>query len=158
VRWRLRGLSNKVLRTFESEQVNLGTVAAPVLDLQGWSWKKDYVYRSGSLLAAHVPGASGGEGTQYFHLDHLGTPRLKVERQSGCPHQQQMSSLLRRVHEWNFPGLMDNFDSFWRPSSALIDFCQQACASNTLRARFVLKATRISPEVCRGPCVNRPEW
>jgi RHS repeat-associated protein len=34
-------------------------------------WKKDYVYRDGTLLAAILPGAR-----HHFHLDHLGTPRL----------------------------------------------------------------------------------
>ncbi|HYE86702.1 MAG TPA: RHS repeat-associated core domain-containing protein, partial [Vicinamibacterales bacterium] len=38
-----------------------------------WSWKEDYIYRGGELLAAEVPGP---EKVRHFHLDHLGTPRL----------------------------------------------------------------------------------
>ncbi|HEX8172203.1 MAG TPA: RHS repeat-associated core domain-containing protein [Thermoanaerobaculia bacterium] len=38
-----------------------------------WSWKEDYVYRGGQLLAAEVPSP---EKTLHYHLDHLGTPRL----------------------------------------------------------------------------------
>jgi RHS repeat-associated protein len=34
-------------------------------------WKKDYVYRDGTLLAAILP-----DTRHHFHLDHLGTPRL----------------------------------------------------------------------------------
>lgn len=36
-----------------------------------WTWREDYVYRDGAVLAAVV----GGE-TRHFHLDHLGSPRV----------------------------------------------------------------------------------
>jgi RHS repeat-associated protein len=38
-----------------------------------WSWEQDYIYRGSQLLAAEVPTS---EKIRFFHLDHLGTPRL----------------------------------------------------------------------------------
>jgi RHS repeat-associated protein len=40
-------------------------------DSDFWKIERDYIYRSGQLLAAETP-----EGRRHFHLDHLGTPRL----------------------------------------------------------------------------------
>ena len=59
VKWRLRGVDNKVLREYR---------------LQGgtWSWLQDHVYRGSSLLATDEPTI----GVRHFALDHLGTPRL----------------------------------------------------------------------------------
>lgn len=62
--WSLRGVGNEVLRQ----------VAGPISS-GSWSWKKDYVYRGGSLLAAVIP-AGSGTTTEHFHLDHLGSTRL----------------------------------------------------------------------------------
>jgi len=38
-----------------------------------WSWRQDYVYRDGTMLAAEVDGPAR---TLHYHLDHLGTPRV----------------------------------------------------------------------------------
>ena len=40
----------------------------------GWLWKKDYVWRDGKIAASESP-----EGRRYYHLDHLGTPRLVTD-------------------------------------------------------------------------------
>lgn len=56
--WRIRGLDGKVLRDFD----NLGT---------SWTAARDYLYRDGALLGAITP-----SGSEYYTLDHLGTPRL----------------------------------------------------------------------------------
>jgi RHS repeat-associated protein len=69
-RFTLRGLDGKVLR--ETVTSGYNWAAATV---------EDYVYRGGQLLAAET-----AQGTQHFHLDHLGTPRL-ITNGSG----QQMS-------------------------------------------------------------------
>lgn len=53
-RWTLRDLDGKVLREF-------GTIP--------WAINEDYIYREGQLLA-------GAQTGRFFHLDHLGTPRL----------------------------------------------------------------------------------
>lgn len=82
MRWTLRGLSNKVLRTFDSALINIEDPQAPqnnLRDLQEWIWQKDYVYRGDSLLAAAVTDNVGGERLEHFHLDHLGTPRLRTD-------------------------------------------------------------------------------
>jgi RHS repeat-associated protein len=57
----VRDLGGKVLRSW----VKSGTAVA---------WVKDYVYAGGSLLASVA--ADPGEGTRYYALDHLGTPRV----------------------------------------------------------------------------------
>ena len=72
VTWTVRGLDNKVLRTYESTGGTWGTDTL--------TWKKDHVYRGGQLLAT-VEDPDTGNGTleqetRHFHLDHLGTPRL----------------------------------------------------------------------------------
>lgn len=59
-RWTLRGLGNEVLREYYQ-------IGEPLV----WSLGNDYIYCSGSLLAADTP-----SGVRHFHLDHLGTPRL----------------------------------------------------------------------------------
>ena len=56
--WTLRDTGGAVLRRLTRQ----GTT---------WSWTEDYIYRDGALLAANTPA-----GTQHFHLDHLGSPRL----------------------------------------------------------------------------------
>lgn len=58
----LRDLSNKVLREYQDN----GT----------WSWKEDFVWRDGSLLAT----IGAESGLKHVHLDHLGTPRLITDR------------------------------------------------------------------------------
>jgi len=59
----IRDLGGKVLRDVEYN----GT---------SWSWKRDYIYRDGLLLASHAR----NEGYRHYHLDHLGSPRLVTER------------------------------------------------------------------------------
>lgn len=58
----LRGLDNEPLR----EYVMSGSDAAG-----NWKWQKDYIYRDSQLLASESPA-----GTQHYHLDHLGSPRV----------------------------------------------------------------------------------
>jgi RHS repeat-associated protein len=41
-----------------------------------WKTEKDYVYRSGALLATVTPLSGGGDTRAHFHLDHLGSPVL----------------------------------------------------------------------------------
>jgi RHS repeat-associated protein len=60
----LRDLGGKVLRQFDDFQNGA---------LHAWTWKEDWIYRDGALLAAET---SGPERTLHFHLDHLGTPRM----------------------------------------------------------------------------------
>lgn len=64
----LRDLDQKVIRELTY------TPSAP--PAQAWSWIKDYVYRSGALLAS----VGANEGTRHYSLDHLGTPRLLTNR------------------------------------------------------------------------------
>ena len=61
--WTIRDLSGKALRRY----------AKTMVGGEKWSWKEDYIYREGQLLAAEV---DTPERTLHFHLDHLGTPRL----------------------------------------------------------------------------------
>jgi RHS repeat-associated protein len=72
--WTVRDQGGKVLREFTSVE----TSSSP-LTLTGHYWSKDYVWRSGLLLASVFPTAPGSTSptkTYHFHLDHLGTPRL----------------------------------------------------------------------------------
>jgi RHS repeat-associated protein len=64
-RWTIRGLGNDVLREFDDTPGAGGT--------HNWSWKEDYIYGNGHLLAAET---SGPIPTLHFFPDHLGTPRL----------------------------------------------------------------------------------
>ncbi len=56
--WSLRDLDQKVLRDYTSSSL-------------GWTVERDYLYRGSQLLGAIAPKAP-----RYYHLDHLGTPRL----------------------------------------------------------------------------------
>ncbi|MGK2883385.1 MAG: RHS repeat-associated core domain-containing protein, partial [Rhodococcus sp. (in: high G+C Gram-positive bacteria)] len=67
-RYTLRGPDQKVLREFEKSATGALT------------WKKDYIWRGGSLLASITDDAR----TTHYHLDHLGTPRLLTDG-SGDP-------------------------------------------------------------------------
>jgi RHS repeat-associated protein len=72
--WTVRDQGGKVLREFTS----LETSSSP-LTLTSHYWSKDYVWRSGLLLASVFPITSGSMSpttTYHYHLDHLGTPRL----------------------------------------------------------------------------------
>jgi len=66
--WTVRDLSGKVVREFTSLETG------PNLAMMNWQWVKDYVWRSGLLLATATP-----TGTLHYHLDHLGTPRLVTD-------------------------------------------------------------------------------
>ncbi len=57
----LRGLDQKVRRIYDRDGSSL-------------TWKKDYFYRDGSLLASLTP-----EGRRNLHVDHLGTLRLVTD-------------------------------------------------------------------------------
>jgi hypothetical protein len=61
--WTIRGLGNEVLREFDDNFGAGGT--------HTWSWKEDYIYAKGHLLAAETSSA-----TLHFFPDHLGTPRV----------------------------------------------------------------------------------
>ena len=63
--WTIRDFDGKPLREFKSG----GSAGDSV-----WVWVEDYIYSDGQLSAAERPQAEGGR--RYFHLDHLGTPRL----------------------------------------------------------------------------------
>ena len=72
--WSVRDQGGKVLREFTS----LETSPSP-LTLTNHHWSKDYVWRSGLLLASVfpiTPGSTSPTTTYHYHLDHLGTPRL----------------------------------------------------------------------------------
>jgi len=70
--WTIRGMDGKILRSFTSlENYGVPTWA--------FTWRKDYVYRDGALLASTT---SGDSSALHFHLDHLGTPRV-VTNDSG---------------------------------------------------------------------------
>jgi RHS repeat-associated protein len=62
--WTLRDASGKSLRRL----VRQGPAATGT-----WRWVEDYVYRDGTLLASDMPGSPR---RMFYHLDHLGTPRL----------------------------------------------------------------------------------
>jgi RHS repeat-associated protein len=64
-RYTLRGADQKVLREL--------THHTPT---DSWTWSKDYVYRSGTLLAAYVPDGNGEHPDRHYHVDHLGSPRV----------------------------------------------------------------------------------
>ncbi|MEM7052795.1 MAG: RHS repeat-associated core domain-containing protein, partial [Acidobacteriota bacterium] len=60
--WTLRDLGGQVLRTWGTVGGSSGT----------WTHQEDHIHRDGQLLASWSP----AEGLRFFHLDHLGTPRL----------------------------------------------------------------------------------
>jgi RHS repeat-associated protein len=72
--WTVRDQGGKVLREFTS----LETASSPSpLALSTATWKKDYVWRDGQLLATiSVPAGGFTPTTYHYHLDHLGTPRM----------------------------------------------------------------------------------
>jgi len=75
--WTVRDQGGKVLREFTS----LETSSSP-LTLTSHYWSKDYVWRSGLLLASVfpvTPGSMSPTTTYHYHLDHLGTPRLVTD-------------------------------------------------------------------------------
>lgn len=68
----LRGLDSNVLREM-------------LYDGSTWTWRKDYIYRDGVLLASQGgenPDVSPvrAEGIRHYSLDHLGSPRLVTNR------------------------------------------------------------------------------
>jgi len=78
--WTVRDQGGKVLREFTS----LETSSSP-LTLTNHYWSKDYVWRSGLLLASvfpNTPGSTSPTTTYHYHLDHLGTPRLVTKELS----------------------------------------------------------------------------
>ena len=69
-RYRVRGLdSNKVLREFTRDGWDLNN---PFGSQGTWSWLEDWVWRDGNSLLSGV----NSTNTFFFHLDHLGTPRV----------------------------------------------------------------------------------
>jgi hypothetical protein len=64
-RFTVRDLDAKVVREVTAFQSG-GTTT--------WTWHRDHIFRDGLLLATVLP-----EGTQHYHLDHLGTPRLVTD-------------------------------------------------------------------------------
>jgi RHS repeat-associated protein len=75
--WTVRDQGGKVLREFTS----LETSPSP-LTLTSHYWSKDYVWRSGLLMASifpTTPGSTSPTTTYHYHLDHLGTPRLVTD-------------------------------------------------------------------------------
>ncbi|HEX2836058.1 MAG TPA: RHS repeat-associated core domain-containing protein [Thermoanaerobaculia bacterium] len=69
--WTLRDPSNRILREFASEDGPAGH------GTDSWRWAKDYVWRDAQLLATRQPEpGSTSVSTYYYHLDHLGSPRV----------------------------------------------------------------------------------
>src|SRR5262249_40550940 len=64
--YRLRDLDGQVLTEYSLVTTSSST----------WSWKKDYVYRDGLLLASLAP----ANVNWHYTLDHLGTPRLITDQ------------------------------------------------------------------------------
>jgi len=63
--WSIRDFDGNVLRQYEGSDTN---------PQMSWLWKEDYVYGEGRLHFAERVPEEGGR--RYFHLDHLGSPRL----------------------------------------------------------------------------------
>ncbi|MDX1997759.1 MAG: RHS repeat-associated core domain-containing protein, partial [Thermoanaerobaculia bacterium] len=77
--WSLRGPDNKLLRQ-----------AATTTDRTGpWSWKRDQIFRAGSLFAAVLPQGTG-QKVQHYHLDHLGSTRRITDGVTGLPIGDEM--------------------------------------------------------------------
>lgn len=66
--WSLRGPGTAVLRDVRMEPN------------AGWLWRSDYV-QAGTQLVAEVRAEGSTQRTRYFHLDHLGSPRLVSNEQ-----------------------------------------------------------------------------
>ncbi|HEX2836057.1 MAG TPA: RHS repeat-associated core domain-containing protein [Thermoanaerobaculia bacterium] len=70
-RWTLRDASNRLLREFTSEDGSTGH------GTDSWRWSKDYIWRDNLLLATRqIEPGSTSVSTYYYHLDHLGSPRV----------------------------------------------------------------------------------
>jgi len=88
--WTLRGLQNEVLREYESESI---TSSSPY-----YLWTEDDVYRGALLAGAQRETADGGR--LFFHLDHLGSPRLitnqdgrLIEKNEFAPFGRELASV-----------------------------------------------------------------
>ncbi len=113
--WSIRDLSGKVLRQWQNVPSGNG-------GLGRWSWKKDYIYRGGSLLASNSP----SDGVGHYHLDHLGSPRLitdgngvEVARHSYFPFGEEATDpnqddepmkFTGHERDGNGPGTADDLD------------------------------------------------
>jgi RHS repeat-associated protein len=96
-RWTLRGNGDEVLREYESGPIGNGN--------SFWSyylWVEDTVYRGSLLAGAQRETAEGGR--LYFHLDHLGSPRLttnaagqKVTANEFAPFGRELTSITQET-------------------------------------------------------------
>jgi RHS repeat-associated protein len=96
-RWTLRGNGDEVLREYESGPIGNGN--------SYWSyylWVEDTVYRGSLLAGAQRETAEGGR--LYFHLDHLGSPRLttnaagqKVTANEFAPFGRELTSITQET-------------------------------------------------------------
>lgn len=96
-RWTLRGNGNEVLREYESGPIGNGSFY--------WAyylWVEDSVYRGSLLAGAQRETAEGGR--LYFHLDHLGSPRLttnaagqKVTANEFAPFGRELTSITQEA-------------------------------------------------------------
>ena len=109
--WSVRGLGSEVLRQYTRRDDGEGGDA--------WTWTKDYVHRSGQLLASVSP-----SGTEHVHLDHLGTTRLitnaagaEVSRHTYFPFGEEVTApggeqmkFTGHERDANGPGTADDLD------------------------------------------------
>ena len=109
--WSIRGLGGEVLRQYTRRDDGEGGDA--------WTWTKDYVHRSGQLLASVSP-----SGTEHVHLDHLGTTRLitnaagaEVSRHTYFPFGEEVTApggeqmkFTGHERDANGPGTDDDLD------------------------------------------------
>ena len=68
-RFTVRGLDGKIIREVNAYVGSSGTT---------WLWDRDHVFRGAFLLSS-----ISTSGTEQFHLDHLGTPRVVTDSSGG---------------------------------------------------------------------------
>jgi RHS repeat-associated protein len=107
-RWTIRGLDHKVLREFDDANPSGGHM---------WSWKEDWIYANGQLIAAEN---DQPDHTLHFFSDHLGTPRLitgsggaVIARHTYYPFGEEATSPAQDAEVMKFTGherdsLLDN--------------------------------------------------
>ena len=124
--WSLRDLDGKVLREYDA-----------LLQPQ-WTQYRDSIYRDGQLLGSHYP----GEGDRFYHLDHLGTPRLitdaggaKVAYHVYMPFGEEVTSVVQDAERKKFTG--HERDNLGTASAGDDQDYMHARHYNPLTARFL---------------------
>jgi RHS repeat-associated protein len=92
--WTLRGVQNEVLREYESGPI---TSSNPY-----YLWTEDDVYRGALIAGTQREEAEGGR--RFFHLDHLGSPRLitnvdgrQIEKNEFAPFGRELASVTQEA-------------------------------------------------------------